>query len=36
MRATGRKHLNAVARHMRTQVKKEIIKPPSIVWANGL
>ena len=36
MRATGRKHLNAVARHMRTQVEKEIIKPPSIVWANGL
>ena len=36
MRATGRRHLATVARLMRKQVDLNIIKPASVVWANGL
>ena len=34
MRATGRKHLATVERHMRKQVELNIIKPSSVAWAN--
>ena len=36
MRATGRRHLGTVAKLMRKQVDLGIIKPASVVWANGL